>query len=324
MKAAIRYQYGGPAVISIEDVPKPNPKKGEVLIRVHSTTINRTDGGILRGKPYLIRAFSGLSRPRKTTPGTDFAGVVESIGEGVTSWKPGDRVMGLNDHGNAASQAEFMVTDASVHMIIIPEGISYQNAVASLEGAHYALNFLNKFSLQAGDRVLINGGTGGIGSAAIQLAKAEGLHVTATSSTAYMDKVKALGADEVIDYTKEDFTLQDNIYDHVFDEVGKRTFFECRRILKPGGIYISTELGPYWQNIWLALITPLVGGRKVIFPVPVDIPSTLVSMRDHLERGSFSPLIDRSYSLADIREGYTYVESGEKKGNVILELNQSN
>jgi len=263
MKAAIRNQYGGPEVITIEEVPTPSPKKGEVLIRVHATTINRTDGGILRGKPYLIRAFSGLSRPKKRTPGTDFAGVVESIGANVAQWKVGDRVMGLSDQGDTASQAEYLVVPASFHMIGIPESISFQNAVASLEGAHYALNFLNKFSLKPGDQVLINGGTGAIGSAAIQLAKAAGLHVTATSSTEYIDKVKSLGADEVIDYTKDDITSQDTVYVHVFDAVGKRTFFECRRILKPDGIYISTELGPNWQNIWLALVTPLLGGRKV-------------------------------------------------------------
>ena len=200
----------------------------------------------------------------------------------------------------------------------MPAAASYEQAAASLEGAHYAINFINKVTLEPGQRVLVYGATGAIGSAAVQLLKNRGLHVTAVCGSAHVEQVASLGPDRVIDYMLEDFTLEDQRYDFVFDAVGKRTFGACRRVLTPHGIYISSELGPWGQNLLFALVTPFLGRQKVVFPVPVDIRGTLTLMTRLLDEGAFTPLIDRRYRLEQIREAFAYVASGQKIGNVLV------
>lgn len=319
MKAAIRKKYGPPEVLTVTSVEKPVPKDNEILIHVHATTINRTDCGILMGKPYLIRAFIGLSRPRDLVPGTDFAGRVEAIGKNVASFEIGDRVFGLQDEG-CRSQAEYMTLRESKAVVRIPDNIKYDEAVASAEGAHYAYNFIDKVNLRKGDKVLVNGATGAIGSAAVQLLKHFGAYVTAVGNTKNMGLVKALGADRTYDYLKEDFTKDNEKYHFIFDTVGKSSFPICNHLLRPKGIYISSELGPNAQNLYLPLLTWFKGNKRVIFPIPKNCKRTILFMAELLEKGEFKPLIDSTYPLEQISEAYDYVLTGQKTGNVILQL----
>jgi len=319
MQAAYRKKYCGPEGLEVSEIEKPTPRKNEILVRVHATTVNRTDCAVLTGKPFIMRFFVGLMRPKSPVPGTDFAGVVEATGSSVTLFKTGDRVFGFNDQA-LASQAEYMAIAETAAVAKIPEGIDYIHAAASLEAAHYAYNFLNKVKLSAGQQVLVNGATGGIGSAVVQFLTHQGVVVTAVANTKNMDLVKKLGAVRVIDYQKEDFTLLKEKFDLVFDAVGKSTFGKCKPLLKDGGVYISSELGPGGQNIFLPMVTGLFGGKKVKFPLPTDIPRSMRFISDLLVNGAFKPVIDRTYPLEKIAEAYGYVMTGEKTGNVILEM----
>ncbi len=319
MKAITRTTYGGPEVLQLKEIPKPIPKENELLIRVHATTINRTDCGILTGKPYIIRAFTGLTKPRDLIPGTDFAGQVESVGKNVKSFKLGDRVWGLHDEG-LASQAEYMTIRADKAVTRIPEKVSYEEAVVCAEGAHYAYNFLNKFKIDNNSKVLVNGATGAIGSASVQLLKYYGATVTAVGNTKNIELIKSLGADKVYDYQKEDFTQDTERYHFVLDAVGKSTFSKCKHLLLPKGIYVSSELGPNAQNLYLPLITKLKGGKRVVFPLPINCKRSIIFLTELLETGKFKGVVDKVYQPEQIMEAYNYVLSGQKTGNVILSM----
>lgn len=319
MKAAVRYDYGSIDSIKVIDIPIPEPKLDEVRIKVMATTVNRTDLGVLTGKPYLMRAFAGFPKPRFPVIGTDFAGVVDKIGENVSGFSVGDRVWGFGDNGSA-THAEFVCFSTRKAILTIPDGIDFPQIVACAEAAHYAVNFLNKVKLQTGDLVLVNGGTGAIGSAAIQLLKSREIQVTAVCHEVDVEKVKALGPDRVIALEKEDFTQEKIEYDFVFDAVGKSRFSLCKPILKPGGIYISSELGPNWENLTLAMTTPIFGQKKVVFPLPTDILSSMKTVQDLVIQEKFRPMIDRTYTLDQAKEAFTYVASGKKIGNVILKI----
>ncbi|HYG37240.1 MAG TPA: NAD(P)-dependent alcohol dehydrogenase [Cytophagales bacterium] len=327
MKAAIYEKYGSPSVLKIKKVEKPVPKNNEVMIRVYATTVNRTDCARLRAKPFIMRFFTGLLKPSNPVPGTDFAGRIEAVGKDVASLKVGDRVFGFEDIG-LGTQAYYMTLGENRAIAVIPEGLSYEEAAASLEGVHYAYNFINKVELKSGEKVLVNGATGAIGSAAVQLLKYFGLHVTAVCSTKNLQLVKSIGANKVVDYTKEDFTKTSEKYHYVFDAVGKSTFWKCKSLLVPGGIYISSELGPMIQNPLLAMVTPLIAkipgsrlkGKKVIFPIPSDCRRSVLLIKKLIEDGKFKAVIDRKYPLEEIAEAYRYVEKGEKTGNVVITL----
>lgn len=317
MKAITRSQYGSPKVLILKEIERPIPKDNEVLIRVHATTVNRTDCGILYGKPYLIRAFTGLFRPSDAVPGTDFAGQIEAVGKQVTDFKIGDRVWGLNDEG-LCSQAQYMTIVADQAITTIPDSFSYDEAAASAEGAHYAYNFINKVDIQKGTKVVVNGATGAIGSAAVQLLKYVGAYVTAVGNTKNMDLIKSLGADKSYNYEKEDFTQDEEQYDFVFDAVGKSTFGKCKRLLKPKGVYISSELGPNAENLYLPLLTKIKGGKRVIFPIPSNRKRSILFIKKMMEAGAYQSVIDRKYPMEEIQAAYQYVESGEKTGNVVI------
>lgn len=319
MRAAIRRKYVQYRSLKVETVAKPKPKSDEVLIKVYATTTNRTDCAIVTGKPYIMRLFTGLFTPSSPIPGTDFVGVIEEMGKDVSAFNIGDKVWGFKDEG-LSSQAEYMTYQASKNIDTLPEGISYEDAVASLEGAHYAYNFIKKLKVKKGDKVLLNGATGAIGSASLQILKYLGAEVTAVCNTKNMERIKSLGADEIYDYEKEDFTKVDMVYDYVCDAVGKSSFGKCKHLMKNGGVYVSSELGAYWQNILFALWTPLFSKKKVCFPIPSDIKASMGFMKKLLEEGKFKPLIDRTYPLDEIADAYEYVASGQKTGNVIIRM----
>jgi NADPH:quinone reductase-like Zn-dependent oxidoreductase len=329
MKAAVHTSYGPPDVVRIAEVDKPTAKDNQVLVRVHATTVNRTDCGFRAGKPFIVRFFTGPRRPRVTVLGNEFAGDVEAVGSGVTSFKVGDRVFGYSglQHGSRfGAHAEYLAMAEDGSVATMPTNLTYEEAAASTEGSHYALSMIRTAKIQRGHDVLVYGATGAIGSAAVQLLKSLGAHVTAVCGTEHVELVRGLGADRVVDYTAADFTKDTQRYDVVLDAVGKSSFFRCRRLLKPGGIYLSSDGGPLNQNLVLVLITPLVGvvgGKKVMFRVPRDDQEMVRYFKELIESGAFKPLIDRRYPLDQIVEAYRYVETGQKIGNVVISVESS-
>jgi NADPH:quinone reductase-like Zn-dependent oxidoreductase len=323
MKAIVYTKYGPPEVLQLKEVTKTYPKDNEVLIKIHATTVNRTDSALRKAEPFFSRFITGLIRPKKTILGTEFAGKIEEVGKDVTSFKVGDKVFGFSGKDFGA-HAEYMIMPEEGSLTTMPANMTYEEAAPSTEGAHYALSFIRNANLQSGQRVLINGATGAIGSAAIQLVKYFGADVTAVCNTKNLALVKSLGADKIFDYTKEDFTKDDQMYDAVFDTVGKSSFSRCKPLLKPGGIYISSELGYMAQNPILALITPIFGKKKVMFPIPKHSDENIVLFKELIEAGKFKGVIDRCYPMEEMIEAYKYVETGQKTGNVVITVEYNN
>ncbi len=318
MKAVVFQKYGSPEeVLQLKNIDKPTAGSQEVLVRVHATTVNRTDCATVRAKPFFMRLVTGLSKPLKSITGTDFAGEVEAIGVDVKSFSVGDKVFGFDDEG-LESHAQYLVISEKKALLTLSENINFKQAAASSEGMHYAYNFISKVDLEKGQKVLVNGATGAIGSAAVQLLKYFGAHVTAVCNSKNIGLIRSLGADIVIDYAKVDFTKGKQQYSYVFDTVGKSSFAKCKPLLKPGGVYISSELGWMYQNLYYSLITPLIGNKTVKFPVPVDIKGSLRLVKELTKEEIFTPVIDREYPLDQIIEAFKYVETGQKTGNVVI------
>jgi NADPH:quinone reductase-like Zn-dependent oxidoreductase len=319
MRAAVHTRYGPPEVVRVTEVDAPVAREDEVLVKVRATTVNRTDCGYRAGTPAFIRLFSGLRGPKATVLGCEFAGEVMALGTGVDSIQVGDRLFGYLE-GSFGGHAEYVTVRADGSIAAIPQRMTYEQAAPITEGAHYALADLIKARVGAGKDVLVYGATGAIGSAAVQLAVELGATVTAVCATDHVELVEGLGAHRVIDYLKVDFTQDAERFDVVFDAVGKSSFGSCKHLLRPRGIYLSTDLGPFPWNPLLALVTPPLGGRRVQFPVPRDNAVIVNHLASLVEAGTFSPVIDRTYPLEDIVEAYRYVESGQKIGNVVITL----
>ncbi len=319
MQAIVHTKYGPPEVVRLIEVDKPKPKDHEVLIKVYATTVNRTDSGFRSAEYFISRFWSGLLKPKYTTLGCEFAGVVEETGRSVSSFKVGDNVFGFNDK-HFGGHAEYMTIAEEAAISLMPINKNFQEAAAITEGAHYALGNIRAAKVTSGQQVMVYGATGAIGSAAVQLLKAIGAHVTAVCNTKNVDLLKSLGADLVIDYQTEDYTQTGKKYDFIFDAVGKISFTRCKPLLREKGIYISTEFGRNGENIFLALTTPVWRGKKVLFPLPTISKEDLLYLKDLVEKGFFKPVIDRYYTLDQIVEAYKYVESGQKTGNVIINI----
>jgi NADPH:quinone reductase-like Zn-dependent oxidoreductase len=322
MKAAVQIRYGPPEIVQISEIDKPTIKADELLIKVHATTVNRTDCGFRSAKPFIVRFFSGLTKPRARVLGNEFAGVVEEVGSAVVSFGVGDRVFGYNE-GRFGAHAEYMSISESQPLATMPENLSFEEVAPSTEGSHYALSFIRTAKVQAGQDVLVYGATGAIGSAAVQLLKSLGAIVTAVCSTENVELVKGLGADRVIDYTAEDFTQDEQSYHVVIDAVGKSSFGRCKRLLNHNGIYLSSDLGPRSQNPILAIVTPIFGGKRVKFPIPKQDQGMARHFKELIETGRFKPVVDRTYPLDQIVEAYRYVETGQKIGNVVISVQPS-
>lgn len=317
MKAVVYTRYGPPEVVQIAEVERPVPRDNEVLVKIHATTVNRTDCGFRSAEYFIVRFFSGLLRPKNKILGNEFAGKIESIGKNVTAFKCGDKVFGYNDT-KFGGHAQYTVIPENGAIATIPPEMSYNDAAPLTEGAHYALCDIRAAKIGRGQNVLIYGATGAIGSAAVQLVKYFGAEVTAVCNTKNVGLVKSLGADKVIDYTQQDFTRTGQIFDVVFDAVGKSSFGKCKPILKKNGIYMSTELGRMSQNPLLALVTPLSRGKKVLFPLPTINKTDVEFLKMLAETGKFKPVIDSYYSLDQIVDAYRYVETKQKTGNVVI------
>jgi len=318
MKAVVYTKYGSPDVLECKDIDKPIPKANEVLVKVFATTVNRTDSGLLRAKPFVIRFITGLVKPKRQILGTVFAGTIEAIGNELSDFNIGDRIFGLNDEGLCA-HAEYLCISPKDAIAIIPQNTSFEQAAASLEGAHYAYNFINKVNIKQGDAILVNGATGAIGSAMVSLLKSYDVTITAVCDGTYSDMIKSLGVNKIVDFTKDDFTQSNEKYDYVFDAVGKSSFSKCKPLLKKNGIYMSSELGAGNENIYLPLIT-FWKNKKVKFPFPLNRLKTVLLIQKLFEEGKFTALIDSEFSLEQIPEAYLYVEKGQKIGNVIIKV----
>ncbi|MDP2293465.1 MAG: NAD(P)-dependent alcohol dehydrogenase [Actinomycetota bacterium] len=317
MRAVVHRKYGPPEVLHLVDVDTPTPAANEVLVKVHATTVNRTDTGFRAGKPIIVRPFSGLLRPRRQTLGSEFAGEVAAVGADVTHFAVGDRVFGsVGDRFGA--NAQFMVVRETAPIALIPDGMSFEEAAAVTDGSLLALNCMRGAGITAGQRVLVYGASGSIGTAAVQLAKHLGTHVTAVCATPNLELARSLGADVVIDYTAEDFTENGEQYDIIFDSVGKHKFRLCRRSLAPKGTYLGTDLGFLCQNPFLALVTKLSRGRRVVFPIPKFRQADVEMLKELLETGHLRPVVDRIYPLEQIVEATRYVDTQMKVGNVVI------
>jgi NADPH:quinone reductase-like Zn-dependent oxidoreductase len=323
MKAAIYTNYGPPEVLQITNVSMPVYKDIEILVKIHASSVNRTDDGFLRAKPWVVRGFSGITKPKRTILGCEFSGEIVKAGPKVTKYKVGDRIFGFNDvkFGGHGEYAVFAEKDP---FTIMPKKSDYKTMAAATEGSHYALSYIRTIQKLGAKRVLVHGATGAIGSAAVQLLKHAGMYVVATSTTKNMKLVRSLGADKVIDWEKEDFTKFPEKFDVVFDSVGKSSFRACKPLLSKRGVYIATELGYLVQNPLLGIISPifkLFGAKRLLFPLPRNNKEIIEFLALRVEDGSFKPVIDRIYPLEQIIDAYNYVESGQKTGNVVIKIN---
>jgi NADPH:quinone reductase-like Zn-dependent oxidoreductase len=319
MRAIVNTKYGPPDVVKLMEVNKPEPKDNEVLIKVNATTVNRTDCGFRSAEYFISRFFSGLFKPKFITLGNEFAGVIEAIGKNVTSFNIGDNVFGFSGKKFGA-HADYMIIEENEAITTMPGNLTFEEAAPITEGGHYALCDIRAANVKSGQNVLIYGASGAIGSAAVQLVKYYGAKVTAVCNTKNVKLLESLGADQVIDYTIQDFTKTGQLFDFVFDSVGKSSFGQCKPLLNKKGIYISTELGKNSENIFLALFTSILGGKKVLFPIPKISKEDVILLRELVESGQYKPVIDRKYSLEQIVEAYKYVETGQKTGNVVITL----
>jgi NADPH:quinone reductase-like Zn-dependent oxidoreductase len=321
MKAIVNTRYGPPEVLQLMEVEKPIPKDNEVLIKIYSTTVNRTDCGFRNPEYLIVRLISGIFKPRKTILGSEFAGEIEMTGASVRTFKKGDQVFGLSTF-NFGTHAEYICIPEEKSFTTKPSNMSFDEAAAVCDGAFLALAFIKNIDFKKKPQILINGASGSIGTASVQLAKYYGAEITAVCNTRNFELVKSLGADYLIDYTKEDFTKNGKVYDVVLDVVGKSSFFKCKRILKPKGKYFSSELGYLSQNIFLAILTPLFPGKKVLFPIPKDRKEDIRFFKELIEAGKYKAVIDRTYRLDQIVEATRYAETGQKTGNVVIHIKQ--
>ena len=322
MKAMVCTEYGSPDVLQLQEVEKPVPTGSEVLIKVHAAAATAASVIGRAGKPHFVRLFFGLIKPRKPILGQELAGEIAAIGSDVKSFKVGDNVFGITGTGMGA-YAQYKCLNEDSALTRMPQNATFDEAVAIVEGGLTALNFLkHKAGIQEGQHVVIYGASGAVGTAAVQVAKVFGAAVTAVCSSPNFDLVKSLGADSVIDYRQEDFTKNGSTYNIIFDTVGKLSFSKCKQSLTPTGIYLdSGGVATIFPMMW----TSLFGGRRAMLATTytrsaVANLADLVTLKTLFEQGNFQAVIDKRYPLDDLASAYRYVETGRKKGNLVINI----
>ncbi len=320
MKAIVYTKYGPPDVLQLKEVEKPTPKDDEVLIKVHAASANPADWHLMRGTPYIVRIMGfGLLKPKNSVPGLDVAGRVEAVGRNVKQFQPGDEVFGQNSR----AYAEYVCVPED-GIVLKPANLTFEQAAAVPLAAFTALQGLrDKGQIQPGQKVLINGASGGVGTFAVQIAKSFGAEVTGVCSTRNLDMVRSIGADHVIDYTQEDFTQNGQHYDLMLDAVGNRSLSDCRRVLSPKGVYVSVGaqvndwLGPL-THVFRILLVSLVGSQKMVPLLAKQTKKDLVVLQELLEAGKVIPVIDRRFPLSETAEAIRYLEEGHAQGKVVI------
>ncbi|GAB4457461.1 MAG: NAD(P)-dependent alcohol dehydrogenase [Anaerolineae bacterium] len=326
MKAVVATQYGAPEVLQLQEVEKPTPKDNELLIKVHATTVNAGDDRMRSfNVPPLFwlpaRLTLGFTKPKQPIFGMELAGEVEAVGKEIKRFKVGDQVFASTFEANFGAHAEYKCLPENGAVVTKPQTMTYEEATTLPISANTALFFLKAGNIQPGQKVLIYGAAGSVGTFAVQLVKYFGAEVTGVCSTRNVALVKSLGADQVIDYTHEDFTKNGETYDIIFDTVGKTTFSQCKRALKRNGYYLHTVMVlPEIRALWYALTT----GKKVIGGTAVPRREALDFLKELVETGRLKPVIDRCYPLGQMVEAHRYVETGHKKGNVVITLMEQN
>lgn len=318
MKAAVCTSYGKPEVLQLKEIEKPTPKEDQILLKIHSSSVTSGDARIRRADPYAIRFIFGFKRPRKSVLGVVVAGEVESIGSKVSKFKVGDKLFGTTGMSFGA-HAQYQCISEDGTLAVIPENISYDEAAAIPFGGTAAIYFLRKANIQKGQKILIYGASGALGTMAIQLAKEYGAEVTAVCSGSNKEMVSSLGADKVVDYTKEDFTKNGEMYDIIFDTVGKSSFSAGMKSLKKKGVMLlaSADTGVMLR----AAISSIFGSKKVISGVIKETAEDMQFFKKLIEAGKLKAVIDKVYSLEQIAMAHAYVDKGHKKGNVIIKMN---
>lgn len=315
MRAVVFDRYGPPEVLQLDEVEPPLLRVDEVRIRIHATTMSRTDCAIRAGTPFVSRVATGVLRPKRRILGSDLAGVVEAAGPSVRGFGPGDPVFGINPWKFGA-HAELICMRAAAPLAHLPDGATFEEAAPVCDGAILALNALRPARLGKGRRILVYGASGSIGTAAVQLARHAGAGVTGVCHPANAELVRALGADQVIDHTREDFTKSGQTYDAILDAVGNLPFRRCRDALKPGGVFLATD---GLQNLGLSVWTAWVGARRVRFPIPPRFTKKdVILLKGLVEAGEYRAVVDRRYELEQVVEAASYVETKQKTGNVLL------
>jgi NADPH:quinone reductase-like Zn-dependent oxidoreductase len=315
MRAVVHDTYGPPEVLRLDEVERPTPKGDDVLVRVHATTVTRSDCGWRKPHPFFSRAFRGIRRPKYRTLGMEFAGEVEEVGSAVQGFEAGDRVFGVKGYG---ANAEYVCIREERGLAHMPAGFTFEAAAAGVDGGCIALECLRRAGDLDGKRIVVYGASGSIGTAAVQLAKHFGAHVTAVCNGRNVEIVRSLGADAVIDYEREDFTKNGQTYEVVLDAVGKHSFRRLWRSLESGGRFVETDLGFMWHVPPLALGSRWIGSKRVTLPIPKYSKDDVLLLRQLMEAGTYHGVIDRQYPLEDVVEATRYVETGQKTGNVVL------
>lgn len=319
MKAVVQDRYGSPDVLRVEDVERPTPRDDEVLIRIRATTVSRTDIHARAASPFFWRFFAGLRRPRWRTLGVELAGEVEAVGPKVSRFAIGDQVFGTPPGFGA--HAELICLKVGAPLAHMPAGMSFEEAAAVCDGAIQALAALRAANVRAGQRVVIYGASGSLGTAGVQIARYLGAHVTAVCSTRNVELVRSLGADEVVDYLQEDFTKSGQTYDAIIDAVGKYSFLRGRHALRRGGVYVATDLGRFLlETIATVFATRWVGDKRVKMPMTRRTREDVLFLKELVEAGEFRAVIDRRYPMDQVAEAHRYVETLRKKGNVVLAI----
>lgn len=321
MKAIVYKNYGSPEVLELCDIEKPVPESGEILVKVKATTVTTADCMMRRGDIFLSRILLGLTKPKKKYQilGTEFSGIIESAGDKVKKFKVGDEVYAFRGFGTGC-YAEYKCMSENSSVALKPENMSFIEAASVVDGATTALFFLKeKAGIKKGQKVLINGASGSIGTFAVQIAKYFGADVTGVCSTKNTGLVKSLGADKVVDYTKEDFTKTTDTYDIIFDTVAKSSFAHCKKSLKYGGKYVVTVMT--LKTVVLSLLTKFCKKRKLIFAMSINKTNGLNFIKSLVEKGHLTSVIDKQYFIDELPEAHEYVEKGHKRGNVVIEIN---
>jgi NADPH:quinone reductase-like Zn-dependent oxidoreductase len=322
MRAIVYHTYGSPDVLKLEEVQKPVPRDDEVLVKVHAASVNAGDWHLLRAKPFLVRLSSGLLKPKNTILGSDIAGRVEAVGRNVKQFQPGDEVFGNTAKYGFGGFAEYVSVPENA-LVLKPTKISFEEAAAVPQAALTALQGLrDKGHIQPGQKVLIHGASGGVGTFAVQIAKSFGAEVTAVCSTRNVDMVRSIGADHVIDYTQADFTRNGQRYDLILAVNGYHSISEYKRALNPGGVYVMTG-GSNAQLFQAMLLGPLIsraGRQKMGSSAHKPNQKDLIFMKELLEAGKVTPVIDRRFPLPDVADAIRYLEAGHAQGKVVITI----